>query len=121
MTERVAANADGVGGLQGFNGSVQRIRHMRVDAAQSVNRGPGTHSARNSFVIREGLARARDSPLTNATKGDVVHRSRTGRGYAAGQRASQRTEQDVHNPLRSLDVPSGHGSGRSSVDDAPFL
>src|SRR5213594_469510 len=101
MTERVAANADGVGGLQGFNGSVQGIRHMRVDAAQSVNRGPGTHSARNSFVIREGLARSGVSPLTNAAKRDVVHRPRTGRGYSAGKRASQRPEQYVHNPLRS--------------------
>src|SRR5712692_10828962 len=105
MTERVAANADGVGGLQGLNGSVQRIRHMRVDATQAVNRGPGTHSARNSLVIREGLARAGVSPLTNATKRDVVHRPRTRRGYSAGQRASQRPEEDVHNPLRGLDVP----------------
>src|SRR5205814_9983759 len=57
-TKRVAPDAHRIRGLEGLDGRVERVGHVRVDAAQSVCGGPRAHAPGNRLVVRERLARA---------------------------------------------------------------
>src|SRR5262249_9218563 len=56
--KRILANPKRVGVLKRFRRSVERIRHVSVDAGDAGLRGTGTHATGNGFVIRKGLIRA---------------------------------------------------------------
>src|SRR5439155_2637354 len=113
-TKRVATDAHRIRGLEGLDGRVERVGHVRVDAAQSVRGGPRAHTPGNRLVVSEGFARAR----IGASETQVVHGAGAGGGNAVRQRSGEGPQQDVHDALGSLNVTCGHGGGRSRVHHA---
>ena len=53
--QRIAPHAHGIGGFECLNRCIERIRHVRVNAAQPVGCWPRPHSARDGFVVGERL------------------------------------------------------------------
>src|SRR6202521_3127506 len=95
-----------------LGGGVEGVRHVGVDAGDSVFSRARAHATGDGFVIGEGLARAG----IDSADGEVVHGA-GGRGRdAVGNRLRQRFQKDVDNSVLCFDVAASNGGGRSRVD-----
>src|SRR3989475_1509486 len=125
VSSRIAAPASGSGDepvffdpervceLEGFDGRVEGIRHVRVDARHAGPVRECALAARDRLVVRE-------RPRIRSADGQIVHRSLALGGDRIGQRIREREEEDVDDPLRRLDVPRRDGPGRPRPDQAPL-
>src|SRR6185312_2229826 len=73
--EGIASHAKWIRILQSFRGSVQRIRHVRVDARDAVLRWTRAHSACDGLVISKWLAGTRVVFREESADGEIVHRA----------------------------------------------
>src|SRR5207249_8713462 len=92
---------------------VERVRHVRVDAAHAVPTGPRALAAGDGLVVRERPA----GPWIDAADQGVVHGALRGGGDPIGERGCERAQNDVDDALRGLDVPGGDRRGRFGVQE----
>src|SRR3989449_11161067 len=125
VSSRVAAGASGSGDesvffdservreLEGLDGRVAGVRHVRVDARHPRPVRERTLAPRYRLIVR-------DRPRIRSADGQVVHRALALRGAYVAHRGRRREQQGVHDSLGGLDVARRHGGRRARPDQTPL-